>query len=68
MVGGRLFTGNGAVIIERNKTTGAQINSFPSAGNDTLGALAGAVPEPTSLTLLGLLAPAALRRRPPRRA
>ena len=62
-VGGRLFTGVGGTITERNKTTGAVINSFNSVSSQSIGALAG-VPEPSALALLALLAPAtSLRRR-----
>jgi outer membrane protein assembly factor BamB len=66
LVGGRLFTApqNAGVISERDKLTGAVIHSFPAPGGGNVAALGGAAPEPSALALLvGLLAPAMLRRR-----
>jgi hypothetical protein len=65
LVDGRLFTGIGSIIVERDKTTGAVINSFSSASGANLAALAG-VPEPATPALLALLVPALTCRRPRR--
>jgi hypothetical protein len=64
LVEGRLFTGFGGTILERDKTTGAVINSFNSPGFENLAALAG-IPEPAAVALLalgGLLVPRRRRR------
>ncbi len=51
-VGGRLFTSaNDGNIVERNAVTGVAINTFVSPGGNA-SALAGAVPEPATATLL----------------
>jgi hypothetical protein len=64
IVDGRLFTGSGTTISERNKTTGAVTNSFSSVGASGIGALAGITPEPGTVGMIAVLAaPAALSRR-----